>query len=191
MKKRGKAVLNKEYKIGKINKKGQIMGMPFIFIFSLILIAVALFVGIWAIKNFLNQAELMNILDFASGRGTLQNEVYNIWQKEEATKTITFDFSTKFNLVCFINQSNGCNSISDSIIRTACSESLYRARTDMDNLFLCPEGTAEKYGSNTAWHIKCGTKECLDISQTKCFPVKNGKVTITLKKEGGKLVTVS
>ena len=142
--------------------QGQVMGMPFIFIFSLILVAVALFVGFWVIKNFMERAEQASIYDFKS---QLENEVINVWQKEEASKTKEFIFSKKFDQVCFTKLP--CSQPPDF-----CSQANIWNSTNDDNLFLLPFGKAEKYDSQTAWHIKCGTKECLDIEGTTCFPVE-------------------
>jgi len=164
-----------------MKKRGQVMGMPFIFIFSLILVAVALFVGFWAIQNFLERAEQASIYDFTT---QLQNEIISVWQKEEASLTKEFIFSKKFDQICFTKLP--CSSPADF-----CKDANIWKSTNDDNLFLLPFGTAEKYESKTAWHMKCGTKECLEITSTICFPVQNGKVTIKLTKESGQQVKVS
>ncbi len=167
----------------KRGKKGQVMGMPFIFIFSLILVAVALFVGFWVIKNFMERAEQLAIYDFTN---QLENEVISTWQKEEASKTITLAFSKKFDQICFTNL-NSCSQPPGFCYE---AKNIW-SKTSQDNLFLMPFGTAEKYEASTAWHIKCGQKECLEIQNTICFPVENGKVTIKLTKESGQPVKVS
>lgn len=174
----------------KKGKKGQIMGMPFQFIFALIIIAVALFVGIWAIKAFLGRAEQANFGLFIND---LENEIISVWQKEEASKTITLSLSTKISYVCFVNRNN-CysNKIPPKISSDLCSNVVPMwSRTGKDNLFFYPGGIAERYDSHTAWHIKCGTKECLDIDKTICIPVKDGNVKFRLTKESGQLVKVS
>lgn len=164
------------------NLRGQVMGMPFILIFSLILVAVAIFVGFWGIKTFLERAEQANIHDFTN---QLQYDIINVWDKEAASKTVTLALSKKFQFVCFTNQSISCNIQEGFVPSDFCSETIDWGSGN-DNLFLYPGGTAEKYDSKTAWHIKCGTKECLNIEKTICFPVENGKVTLKLIKESGK-----
>jgi len=165
------------------NKKGQIMGMPFMFIFSLILVAIALFVGFWVIRNIMNQAEQANILLFASENGDLQDEIRSVWQKEAASKTKTFPLSRKFEYVCFVNMSR-CGIQQGIIPPDFCREAgIYGSASD--NMFLWPPGIAEKYNVKSAWHIKCGQKECLFIEKTFCIPIENGKITLKIIKESG------
>jgi len=166
------------------------MGMPFQFIFALIIIAVALFVGIWAIKVFLGRAEQANFGLFIND---LENEIISVWQKEEASKTITLSLSTKISYICFVNRDN-CysNGIPSEISSNLCSVSgvVQMWGTKEDNLFFYPGGIAEEYDSHTAWHIKCGTKECLNISKSICIPVRDGNVKFKLTKESGQLVKI-
>ncbi len=161
------------------------MGMPFVLIFSLILVIVALVVGFWAIKNFLERAEQAAIYDF---KNQLENEIIGVWQTEEASKTLSLPLSKKFEYVCFSPQ----NCQQGSGVPDDFCDTFNWYKTDDENLFLYPGGVAEKYDANTAWHIKCGTKDCLNIEKTTCFRVENGKVSIKLIKESGSpFVTVS
>ena len=93
----------------KINKKAQIMGLPFQFIFALIIIAIAVFVGFFVIKMFLERAEQANINDFVKNQ--LEYEINRIWAGPEAASvTKTFIFSKNFDYVCFLNQEKTCAS---------------------------------------------------------------------------------
>lgn len=170
-------------------KKGQVMGMPFVFIFSLILIAVAIFVGFWAIRYFLQRAEQANINDFVNQVG---RKVDKVWTSEEASEKIELTFSKRFNYVCFRNSEN-CGLMSGFIPDEDyfCQDTKSWESTPDDNLFLWPFGTAEKYNTRTAWHIRCGTKECFQVERTICFPVQNGKVTFLLTKTSGEPVKIS
>ncbi|UZE93873.1 MAG: hypothetical protein IB618_03875 [Candidatus Pacearchaeota archaeon] len=177
-------------KRGKKHKKGQVMGMPFIFIFSLILIAVALFVGIWAIKGILDRACQAEINSYVA---ELENEIISVWSAEEASKTTdNLKICNRIETVCFVNQDN-CNLRGGIIPADLCSVIVPTwARTDKDNLFLYPGGKAENLGTYSAWHLKCGTQECLSIDKTRCFPVEDGKVIFRITKEGGSpYVTIS
>lgn len=170
----------------KRGKKGQIIGMPFVLIFSLILIAVALFVGFWVIKGFLERACQAEINLFVTD---LQNEIIGVWQREEASKTITLAICNKIDSVCFTDeQCTQTGTVPDFF----CQDIGLWKITGKENLFLWPLGTAEGYDTNTAWHIKCGTKDCLNIEKTICFHVGKGKVSIRLTKESGSpFVTIS
>ena len=177
------------------DKKAQIMGMPFQFIFALILIAVAIFVGFFVIRHFLRVAELANINNFVKIQ--LEREsVQAIWiGPEAASVTKSLAFSKNFDYVCFYNQSKSCN----SVIEGFCAQyELWKSRADnKENLFLVPLGKAEDYGAKTAWFIQCGSetapKDCISFTANPlCLPVENGKVNIKLTKESGqRFVTIS
>ncbi len=169
-------------------KKGQVMGMPFQFIFALILIAVALFVGFWVIKNFLETAEQAKINLFVND---LRNEIIKKWNKE-ASETITLDLSKKIDYVCFTNLSR-CNSPSGiPDLTNFCQEA--RLYGEKNNLFFWPLGEAEKYHVKSYWHIHCGTrenpKECLNIEKTRCIPVVKGQVKIKLTNPGTHYISI-
>ncbi|MEM4153154.1 MAG: hypothetical protein QXK80_03535 [Candidatus Pacearchaeota archaeon] len=176
--------------IEKRGKKAQIMGLPFQFIFAIILVAVAVFVGFYVIRMFLNQAEQAKINDFVKNQ--LEYEIKNIWMTEEAKVTKDLPFSKNFDYVCFINQSKPCSQ-NTNVPLNFCSEYEMWKNSNKDNLFLIPLGKAEKYNTLTAWHISCGTKECISFNTNPyCLPVNEGKVSIKLLKESGNpLVIIS
>lgn len=190
MEKRGKSD-NKDNKKTRDNKKGQIMGLPFQFIFAIILVAVAIFVGFYVIKMFLNQAEQARINDFVKNQ--LEYEIKNVWMTEESTITKELPFSKNFDYICFLNQSKSCSSTDAPQGSNFCSDYQIWTNTDKDNLFLVPLGKAEKYNTLTAWHIVCGTKECISFSTNPyCLLVDEGRVSIKLVKESGNpLVMIS
>lgn len=166
------------------NKRGEIMGMPFQFIFALILVAVAIFVGFFVIKMFLERAEQTNINDFVKNQ--LEYNIYMIWQgPQEASVTKELIFSKNFQYVCFLNQSKSCS----STVPGFCQEyELWKLRTDQkENLFLVPLGKAEKYDAFTAWYLNCNKKDCVTwlSNNPLCLPVQDGKVSIKFTKESG------
>ncbi|MGB9708032.1 MAG: hypothetical protein ACPLXC_01760 [Candidatus Pacearchaeota archaeon] len=179
------------------SKKAQVMGMPFQFIFALILVAVAIFVGFFVIKAFLERAEQANINLFVT---ELTSEVENKWRADSSQKTTDFKLSKNFEQVCFFNQSKPC--ISNNAPLGFCDTTgttgyKFWRRTDKDNMFLIGKdgemGMAERYNAYTAWQIKCGAKECINFtSNPLCLPVIEGKVMIKLTKESGQsLVLIS
>ncbi|MCX8194316.1 MAG: hypothetical protein N3G19_03080, partial [Candidatus Pacearchaeota archaeon] len=127
------------------SKKAQIMGMPFQFIFAIILVAVAVFVGFYVIRMFLHQAEQARINDFVKNQ--LEYEIKNVWMTEESTITKELPFSKNFNYVCFFNQSRSCNSAIAPPDSNFCSDYSVWKNTDKDNLFLVPLGKAEEYNT--------------------------------------------
>jgi hypothetical protein len=165
----------------KRGKKGQIMGMPFQFIFSLILIAVAMFVAFWAIRGFMERAEQANIGSFVLDvKG--QNGIGGIWEGEEAEMTPVFTFSTKFNegRVCFANLSATCSGENAYICDIA--KNTYFYTEDDGNFFLIGKDNnfdvASKYGLSPVWKI-----EHINITTNPvCYPVAKGRVTMNLTK---------
>ncbi|MFA5028213.1 MAG: hypothetical protein WC713_10075 [Candidatus Methylomirabilota bacterium] len=165
-------------KRGKTNKKGQMMGMPFQFIFSMILIAVVLFVAIWAIKGFMERAEQAKIGAFVAD---VRSNVYNVWNSGTAANfTPVISFSAKFKEVCFVNLST-------------CSDAFCKAAREHgysdENLFLLGEnramGIAEKYGISSGVKIMCGDRDCLLLKKTVCYSVEGGKVALGIYTGGG------
>lgn len=175
-------------KRGKKAKKAQIMGLPFQFIFAVILIAVALFVGFFVIKMFLERAEQANINDFVKNQ--LTYEIQSIWSgPEEASVTKSLILSKNFEYVCFWKQPQ-CIQRSD-LPPNFCSLAKDYATSTKENLFLVGKngelGIAEKYDAFTAWYIKCGSRDCLQPFSPNplCIPVVNGKVPIKFEKSSG------
>ena len=68
------------------------MGMPFQFIFSVILIAVVLFVAFWAISNFMKTSEQVSINTFIV---ELRSEIRKA-RNSDTDRTVTLTFSNKF-----------------------------------------------------------------------------------------------
>lgn len=165
----------------KRGKKGQIMGMPFQFIFSLILIAVALFVAFWAIRGFLERAEQANIGSFVVD---VKGNVNDMWSGEEAEMIPTFSFSAKFNngRVCFLNLSAICRGENSDVCSTVKDMYCYTKDDDVNFFLVDKDGmmdVAGKYGLSPAWKV-----EHINITEENpvCYYVESGKVTMNLTK---------
>lgn len=162
----------------KRSRKAQITGLPFQFIFSLIIIAITLFVAIWAIRIFLARSEQAKIGNFVT---EVKNEINELWfSSYEAEKNVSFDFSNKFTYVCFANTSEDflCNS---NLNKDDVEQ--YIAREGI-NLFLVPPEKALDYDMSAAYYISCDGKECVMLERAcVCFPVIDGKVKIGFVKD--------
>lgn len=159
------------------SKRAQITGLPFQFIFSLIIIAITLFVAVWAIRIFLAKSEQAKIGNFVT---EVKNEINELWfSSYEAEKNVSFDFSNKFTYVCFANTSEddfSCNSINKDDVEQ------YISREGI-NLFLVPPEKALDYDMSAAYYISCEGKECVMLERAcVCFPVIDGKVKINFVK---------
>jgi hypothetical protein len=183
----------------KRGEKGQLMGMPFQFLFAIILIVIVVFVGFYVIKMFLERAEQARINDFVKNQ--LEYEVQRLWSgPEEASETKTFTMSNKIKAVCFFNQNlteagtPSCRGIASEY--DFCSEYEFWLTNDdkTDNFFLLPFGIAEKYGSFTTWKIKCNGRDCIylrniltrpvqNVNNPLCFEVDNGALELKFTKD--------
>lgn len=163
----------------KTDKKGQMMGMPFQFIFSMILIAVVLFVAFWAIKHFMATAETANIGDFVA---SVKSNIYNAWSSgTEANMTPAISFSSKFEKACFANLSAPCSG-PDALVCTAANAFGYSGKTG-ENLFLVGKGNelgvAEAYGMESGIKIMCGDRDCISLKKNPvCHYVSNGDISL-------------
>lgn len=165
------------------------MGMLFRFIFSIILIAVALFVAFWAIRHFMNIAEQGKILQF---KEDFEYKVNSIWTSTYEVDT-PFEFTTspKIKWICF-GDGTATTCIDPPGIDELCLEDRFCAKNFCDeissgmyddyNLFLLPLGMAERYNAYSTFMITCKGKNCLNFTNAECISVKDGKVRINFKK---------
>jgi len=180
--KRGKTAKNGIFR-GAENRrfscKAQVMGMPFQLIFSLILIAITLFVTIWAINHFMHTMEHAKILDFVN---KVNGQAYTLWGKE-ANLPPVFSFSSKFSKVCFADLS-ACPD-SDEVCKT-----LKTFGYSEENFFLFGEnnklGIAEEYDTHSAWKITCDGNDCISLKKSPvCYDVGNEKVQMNIAAGAG------
>jgi hypothetical protein len=171
-------------KRGIKNKKGQSMSVPFKMIFSIIMVAVVIFVGFYVIRMFLDRAEQVKLNTLPR---EIREAVVNAWSSSETERTVIGDCSEKVEYVCFVDFSKPASgSFRDKY-------SLFKGINQEANFFYFPPTDAAKHGSNPDWSIKCGSTDCLEVPQNKnplCVEVVNGKVVFKLTKEHGQPVVV-
>ena len=97
MKKRGIELAKK-----RMNKKGQVMGMPFQMIFSIILAIVFLTIGFIAIRYVLDMQKNSQAALFVS---EFRNKVTDLWQKSIADYNFTAVLPKQVQYVCFADLS--------------------------------------------------------------------------------------
>ena len=161
-------------------KRGQGMELPFKMIFSIIMIAVIIFVGFFVINMFLDQTKQVEL-------NTLPNEireaVVQAWQSSETERTIELtEVSGGIEEICFVDFSESPRGTSYSYY------TLFENFDDEANFFYYPLMKAEKYKSFTSWQIKCGNNDCLRVPTNNnplCIKPINGRFTFTLIKESG------
>ena len=81
------------------NKRGQ-LDLSFGMIFSIILIIIFLAFGMYAIIQFLNLQQTIQISTFLNN---FQNDINTMWKSAQGSQTVTYSLPTKIKSVCFTN----------------------------------------------------------------------------------------
>lgn len=156
------------------NKKGDVFGMSFSMIFSILLIIFFIAAAFVAIKFFLNFSGRAQVGLFFSD---LRDEVSSIWQSQNAVGyTFNSTLPSGIDYVCFANFSApaaNSNSWEESLLYE-----VKRGKSGLlnKNIVLYPPSKAYDLGYNQIEKIK------LPDSNPYCIEVKDGKVSITLDK---------
>lgn len=159
-------------------KKG--FELSFGFIFSLIIVAVVIFVGIWGVKK---------ILEFSEGNRIrlsieeIQTTVEEIWPAHEANITEKdFYFPSSVKAICFIN-----NSKTQGLPQHLKKEvEKYSPFFSKYNLFVIPFELKNKYRIQGYYNITCGKVQCLEF-ESFCVENKDGKIKISFESVDGKV----
>jgi hypothetical protein len=151
------------------SKRGSIE-MSFQFIFSIILVAVVLFVGFYVIKMFLDRAEQLKFLDFTSRLKSDQG-VWGVWTQEEASQVFSAQVNSKIKYICFANIGSNYQDPNIPELKGLCNNLSRMYPGKSYNLFFYPFGVAEKYHSSSAASVYCNAdnepmKKCIEIPKT-------------------------
>ena len=162
-----------------VNKKGQIMELPFQLIFSIILIAVFISAAAYGIRYFMQRGEQVQIGTFLND---LDSKVYSAWQATEKSEIYSFTLPSSIKKVCF----STFNSLKYD--RTQCPEfEIYRETAAMkgSNVFFCPPENAYKVGAPVDYRIDCDGNECLAFPKEPYCIANEGTIKIRLEKNLG------
>lgn len=160
-------------------KKAQMFGMPFTFLFSLILIAVFLFTAIWAIRHFLHTAEYAKLM---TSIDELRTKVQTLWQQRGGRITVTLLFPKSFTHICFAHPNNK-NQWSVLLKR----DYDWISGDTKANIFLLPRRAALGFGLKGYLFVGCGNVDCIDFTNPTCIAVENGKVRLRLTMKDDKV----
>lgn len=176
----------KRFKKLRTKKKGQVMGMSFQFIFSIILIIVFIFAAIIVIKIFLNRAEYARIVSFEQ---EFISEINELWAGPSASarNEITFDLPSSIKYVCF---SADLSKAKIEKFPAGVYEEISRYEDENADLFFYPPNVMEGHRMDPYLKVLCGTRKtpCLNLTALDPDPycVRNKRgVSITLTKEVG------
>jgi len=159
------------------NKRG--IELSFSFIFSLIVAAVVIFVGIWGVKKLIEFSEGNKI---SLSIKEIQNTVEEVWQAHESRRVETFYFPSSVKAICFIN-----NSQTSGIEQRLRNDILkYQAYFSKYNLFILPFELRNKYRIQGYYNITCGQIRCLDFNSF-CVENKDGKIKIFFESFDGRV----
>lgn len=168
--------INKKMK----NKRGEILGMSFGMIFSIILIIAFVATAFYVIKYFINTSNCAQVGSFYT---ELQQEIDAMWNSEGGSKTFSAALPAGIKYVCFANFSaskntNGLATAQRQIPNLAYDE-LFRYKSIKANIFAYP--TKKSCQSFRYAFIQHATFE----QNPQCHLNKDGKVLITLQKDTG------
>lgn len=169
------------------HKKGQVIGMSFELIFSLILIAAFIFAAFTGIKYFMATADNAKINLFISD---LRSTVESAGRSQGISKPYDFYLPSRIKWVCFANENLMAEDFNEMECKTDCSEFISRYLVTFNganmNMFFCPPKGAYSVNAPFQAMIDCKGNGCLEFpSQPYCIQNKDGKITITLEKESG------
>jgi hypothetical protein len=153
-------------------KRGEVFGMSFNMIFSIIIIVFFLVAAFYGIKAILNYNEKIQLNLFQKD---LQNEIDEAWHSERTLLTFNSTLPSKVDYVCLVDfASLPKNATSTEIsLYDNLKQSGYDSKT---NLYLY---------SQKAGTIKSGTLSHIDLKNKNpvCFRLINNKVSMKIEKK--------
>ena|SRR3990172_2843087 len=155
-----------------MKKRGQV-NLSFGMIFSIIMIIVFISFAFYAIGKFLDlqkSAKTGQFIDF------LENDVEKMWRSEQGSQEKTYNLPTSVDYVCFADFNEPA---APSTAREMYSE-LRFSYFDEENMFFYPVGSAGIDGT------KIDNLDLIGITASEnpyCIEVRDGKVSLTIKKE--------
>lgn len=178
--------------IGRKSKKAQIMGMPFQFIFSIILIAIFLFVAVVVIKTVIQTTQHSQTAKFEN---ELIAAVEEMWLSTSAAKTYDFYLPSSIEYICF---SQDITKWEKDMPLEEVYDDIKRVSDDSDarqaNFFFYPQKILYGFQMSPYIDITCekNQAECLDLSNLENpYCIKNAKgIKITFEKDIGKDVKI-
>jgi len=156
-------------------KKGQIMGLSFQMIFAIILIAVFIYVAIFAIRTVMQNVDRAKIALFVSD---LKGKVNEVFYMTESSQEFKFDLPSGIKYVCFTS-----NPAKMNIEKWP---DFYLYKTAKSNLLFYPPESVSNLDINPNFLINCEGTDCLQLPAENpyCIANENG-IKITLSKSLG------
>ncbi len=167
----------------RVDNKGQIFGLSFQMIFSILLIIVFVIAAGIAARTLLNNAEHARIVKFIQ---ELNSETEKIWMATTAEKTISLDLTSKIGFVCFADNLKSLDE-KDFPNREVYNSIKFYSDEYNGKVFFYDPDVLESYDMTPYTKISCGSKkkDCLSLEDVdKICCIKNQKgITFTLRKD--------
>jgi len=165
-----------------MGKKGQIMGLSFQMIFAIILIAVFIYIAIFAIKTIMQNADRAKIVLFVSD---LKSKVSQVFYMTEASQEFKFDLPSGIKYVCFTSDPGKMD--------IEKWPDFYLYKTAKSNLLFYPPVYVSNLKISPNFMINCEGNECLQLPSENPYCIANEKgFKITLSKSlGSRFVVLS
>lgn len=168
----------------RVDNKGQIFGLSFQMIFSILLIIVFVIAAGIAVRTLINNTEHARIVKFIQ---ELNSETEKIWMATTAEKTIYLDLPSKIGFVCFADNLKSLDEEDFPDKDVYDSINFYSDEYGDSKVFFYDPDVLESYDMTPYTKISCGSKkkDCLSLeSVDKICCIKNKKgITLTLRKD--------
>ncbi len=169
----------------RVDNRGQIFGLSFQMIFSILLIIVFIIAAGIAARTMINNAEHARIVKFIQ---ELNSETERVWMATTAEKTISLDLPSKIEFVCFADDIKSLDEEDFPNREVYDSTNFYSDEYNGKVFFYDPD-VLESYDMTPYTKILCGSKkkDCLSLEEIdKICCIKNQKgITFTLRKDIG------
>lgn len=165
------------------SKKAQVLGMPFQMIFSIILIAVFIYVAIVGIKMFMNNANSLKTLDFVTSFRADLEETMNSYENPSSVQKYSLPDSIKY--LCFT--SNAAEMKNSSLPNLNATRYPKFASLKGNYVFFYPfPGFLKIPYAKVDCEVSClNVTRALNPTNVYCIPNKDGEARIVIAKEPG------
>lgn len=174
-------IIRKEARMIKLkiqDKKGQ-MHLPLEMVFSILLIAVFLFVVFFVVRHFLDVQKCAQVGLFARD---LQDKVDGVWNSQEANTAFEEELPAGISNVCFADLKAGKNLVALNDTGRQEAADIYDNlavyfKYSQANFFFYPWQNACNMAANNIKHVNLA-----NLSNPLCFSKVNGGINIKLSK---------
>lgn len=146
-------------------RRGQILGLPLVYVFAIIVGALIMLYGITVLRDLMKEADYVDFLDSLNGL----KKTIDVYQSYDAgsSKLYTLSFPSKVEYVCFYDPSISVNCKKDKEMCTKELDDMFSVIQDKNyNVYVFPQGTFDQNRfSITSFHTQNGNPICISNGQ--------------------------